>query len=305
MLDKHDRGRLIDQTPLIGRFKHNRLITLLARAGLSAANFRLERLIFTATTGRSGTMALARLFASITDCVGLHEPYPPMNGPMLSAASYGQTTLVDAVYARVKSINILRAALGRRVYFEANHLFIKVFMSQVFAQFGHRVAVIHLVRSPLEVATSIYRLREEPGTAVGNYWWLDHRAPTNLIQLAEALDSDREFSHPFYRALWYWYEIEMRVAALRVARPTLVFPRFETNWINDPARVRTLLTTLGVGFDEEKLSRLGTERVNVRDTQKGIGPLPSQQAQDMQAKFEELLARRGLDLSPIRRAIAA
>ena len=45
-------------------------------------NFRgpLEKLIFTATTGRSGTLSLAKLFAKVPGCRSVHEGHPVMNG---------------------------------------------------------------------------------------------------------------------------------------------------------------------------------------------------------------------------------
>jgi hypothetical protein len=39
----------------------------------------VERLVFTATTGRSGTLTLAGIFARIPGCRALHEPYPIIN----------------------------------------------------------------------------------------------------------------------------------------------------------------------------------------------------------------------------------
>ena len=104
---------------------------------------------------------------------------------------------------------------------ESNQLFVKTFIRQAFDEFGDRMAVVHLVRSPVDVAMSLYRLQQIPGTDVTEIWWLDHRAPTNIIQIADLLDSDAELSHPFYRALWYWYEVEMRFAAWRARLPSM------------------------------------------------------------------------------------
>src|SRR5215468_9359972 len=73
----------------------------------------VEKLIFTATTGRSGTQTLSRIFAGIPCCRALHEPKPIMNGMALRAASYGDQPTLERFY-RAKSINILRAAAGHR-----------------------------------------------------------------------------------------------------------------------------------------------------------------------------------------------
>src|SRR5579871_2289503 len=149
--------------------KRNAVVAGVVRRSLQLRTQGVKRFIFTATTGRSGTLTLSELFSStVPDCVSLHEPYPIMNEDVLRAASYGDEAEVDRVYSRVKSINILRAALGRRYYLEANHLLVKTFLGQAYAEFGRRMAVIHLVRDPIEVAMSIYCLQHLPGTPYGN-----------------------------------------------------------------------------------------------------------------------------------------
>jgi hypothetical protein len=260
---------------------------------------RLEKVVFTATTGRSGTKALAMFLSSVRDCIALHEPYPIMCGPVLRAATYGNTALVDKVYWRIKSINIVRAAVGSRYYVEANHCFIKTFMQQAIEDFGDRLAVIHLVRPPIEVATSIFRLQDYPGTDMGNTWWLDYRAPTNLIQIADLLDRDAEFSHPFYKALWYWHEVEMRISAWRTKMPSLKVARFETHWLNDKEKLMELLEDLGIDYEKSRIEPMVGQKENMREDKKRIAAPPKEHAQHMLFLFRELLAHRGIDISVI------
>ncbi len=298
-LQTHDDRRSAPElAPLFHPLKHNRVVSALARRVLRALAFRLERLIFTATTGRSGTMTLTRLFSAVPGCISRHEPWPPMSGPVLRAASYGEPCVVRDVFYRVKLINILRASVGHRYYFEANHCFVKSFAQCVAEEFGDRIAVIHLVRPATDVAMSIYRLREEPGTRIGNAWWLDYRAPSNLIQIADLLDSDPEFSHPFYKALWYWHEIEARIVVARTAMPLATFVRFETAWLADRSRILQLFADLGLPCDASRLAPLLGAQCNRREDQKSIPGLPPERAELMLARFREMLARRGLRASP-------
>lgn len=275
-------------------FKHNRVVAALALQILKLRNRGLEKLIFTATTGRSGTLTLANLFAAIPGCVAVHEGHPVMHGPVLRAASFGDDALVDRVYRQIKSVNILRAAAGHRYYLEANHLFIKTFIRNAVEDFGERMAVIHLVRPAIEVATSIYCLCDHPGTERGNYWWLDYRAPANLIRMANILDSTGAFSHPFYKALWYWYEVEARISVWRARIPTLKFVRFETHWFNDMGRVSALLDELGISCAMEQIEGVVGTRQHAKEQQKLRTPLPSAQVEEMVSRFEELLG--SLDL---------
>jgi hypothetical protein len=276
--------------------KHNDLVAALAKPALRLRTRELERVIFTATTGRSGTLTLSKLFSTVPACIAMHEAPPIMNGPVLEAANFGNVALLERVYRQIKSINILRASIGYRYYMEANHLFVKTFIQQAVQDFGDRLAVIHLVRDPIEVATSIFRLQDYPGTERGNYWWLDYRAPSNLLQIADVLDSDSDFSHPFYRALWYWHEVEARIAAMRAQMPTLKVCRFETNWLNNVSKVYALFDELHVEYDKFLLAaRVGIREHDKEDEKTGPA-LARGRAQEMLSEFRALLGQRGFDL---------
>jgi hypothetical protein len=278
--------------------KHNRAVAGAALLLLKLRTLKLERVIFTATTGRSGTLTLSRIFSTVRGCISLHEAHPVMNGPVLRAASYGDTALVNRVYRQIKSVNIRRAAIGHRHYFEANHLFIKTFARNAVADFGDRIAVIHLVRPAVEVATSIYNLRDYPGTQRGNYWWLDFKAPANRISIADLLESDPEFSHPFYKALWYWYEVEARIAAFRLEMPNVRFVRFQTEWLNDAQKMRELLDTLRVEYEAAAIATMIGHKEHTKDDQKIGCALPADVAERMACRFRELLESLGKNSSP-------
>jgi hypothetical protein len=285
-------------------FKHARLPARIAKAYFSLRTAGVRKFIFTATTGRSGTLALAELFRAVPGCASLHEPYPIMNGAALHDAGQGEGRHAAWLYERVKSINVRRAAVGHDSYFEANHLFVKAFIGHAAADLGRRLEVIHLVRDPIDVAMSIYRLEDEPGTARGNQWWLDHRAPANRIAIADALDGDARFAHPFYRCLWYCYEVEARIHEWRRRLPELRMHRFETEWLNDPARVRALMRDLDLPVEEALLARRIGVHENARNHQKLRASLPRPLALDLQDRLLALLAERGLWSAPAaRRAV--
>jgi hypothetical protein len=212
-----------------------------------------------------------------------------MNGEVLRAASYGDAYALDRAY-RAKSINILRAARGYRYYLEANQLFIKTFVAHAARDFGSRLAVIHLVRPPVDVAMSIYRLQRCPGTEPGNRWTLDYRAPLNRIRVADALEG--ELSHPYYKALWYWFEVETRIREWQQKLPGVPFVRFQTEWLNDSERVCALAHELGVSVDRQLIDSLAGVKENVREHVKLIPPLPAVEAQRMLEDFIGLISRR-------------
>jgi hypothetical protein len=269
------------------------------RRSLQLRTQGVKRFIFTATTGRSGTLTLSELFSTIPECAAFHEPYPIMNAEVLRAASYGDQAHVDRVYNRVKSINILRAALGRRYYLEANHLLVKTFLGQAYREFGRRMAVIHLVRAPVEVAMSIYCLQHLPGTEMGDTWWLDYRAPSNIIQMVPELEEGGEFRNPFFRGLWYWYELELRFAAWRVRLPELKVVRFETPWFNEAERTFRLLDELEIAYDRDKIAGFVGRKVHTRFEHKTMPVIPRPEAERMDERFRRALQERGFDLAPL------
>lgn len=287
--------------PLPKSIKHSAPVATLARLYLNARNSSLETVIFTATTGRSGTQSLQRLFSAIPGCIASHEPYPTMHDEWLHAASYGQTDLVRRHYERLKAINIRRNAVGARYYVELNHLFLKTFIAYAAKDFGDRMQVIHVVRPAVEVASSIFSRRDWPGTEDGNRWWLDYRAPTNLIQVADLLDGQGEFSHPFYKALWYWYETEARVRHWQRKLPNIRFHRFETRWINDNARTFALMDELQIKYDKDLLSAA----IGVREDTKAeraksrvenqAETLSRETAKQMDDRFREVIADRNIE----------
>ena len=282
------------------RIKHSAPVAALARSYLNARNSRLEKVIFTATTGRSGTQSLQRVFSAVPGCIASHEPYPIMHDEWLHAASYGQKDVVRRHYECLKAINIRRAAVGSRYYVELNHLFLKTFIEYAAKDFGDRMEVIHVVRPAVEVAMSICCRRDWPGTDNGNRWWLDYRAPTNLIQMSDLLDRHDEFSHPLYKALWYWYETESRVRLWRDKLPRIRFHRFETQWINDRARIFALMDDLKIKCDRDLLSTAVGVKEDTKAQRAKSQTLSREQvlsqetARKMDERFREVLADRNL-----------
>lgn len=258
---------------------------------------RVKNFIFVATTGRSGTLTLVDIFSRIANCTALHEPYPAMNGNILRAASYGDEQHVDQFYKVRKSVNIRRAALGSETYLEANHLFIKTFVKHAAIDFRERLKVIHLVRDPAKVANSIYSLQDLPGTKEGNRWWLDYRAPTNLIPISEILDGDSEFGQPFYKALWYWFETEARIAKWQQLIPEVPFVFFKAEDFSDETRLNRLFLSLEMSVPENFAREVCNTKSHTRSHQKMVPPFPEETARGMVQAFKALLIEKNFSIS--------
>ena len=251
---------------------------------------RVEAYVFSATTGRSGSLTLANVLESLQDAVVFHEPDPIMHSRHLSGAD--RRASLDELFWRRKRIEVHRAARGRRYYVETNHQFIKGFADQAAAWFGSRLRVVHLRRDPVSVAASFYRMSSIPGRPRrGSLWLLDPRSDENLIQLGEVLFGGGEFGHDYYKCLWYWYETEARVRHFRDRFPTVPVQSIGTSDLNDLAKVRGLLQGLGLAYDEAAL----VGRVGQRHNEKSHDVqnlLPREEAERMAAGFRQLLSER-------------
>jgi hypothetical protein len=273
--------------------KYNPLTSFLLRRLTEHRARNLEWLIFTATTGRSGTMSLARIFSTIDGCVSYHEPWPDMHGEDLINLDVDDNSYLRFLYRTVKSVNIRRHANGAKYYFEGNHIFLKNFYRYVLEDFPGKVKIIHLFRDPVKVANSIYTLEHYPGTEIGNQWYLDYKAANNKIKIADILDQDENCNHVFYRCLWYWYEIEERVRAFREQYPEVTVVDFRTEDMNEQDKIVAMLEKLQMPYHIEKIAKITKVRENLRATEKQTPPLDMQQAEDMHQKFLGLLSECG------------
>jgi hypothetical protein len=273
--------------------KYNPVTSFLLRLFTAHRALNLDSLIFTATTGRSGTMTLTRIFESIDHCASFHEARPDMHGDNLINVDPLSDEYVRFVYNTIKSVNIRRFSENAKYYFEANHMFIKNLYYFIIKEYGDKVKVIHLYRDPVKVAGSIYMMGNWPGTPDGNAWWFDYRCSFNRIKVLDSLDRDPAFSHNFYKCLWYWYEVEERVKEFKFKYPNIVVVDIKTEELNDIQKVENMLKTLEIPFDLGRVQSSISYIENQKKNKKPNEPLDSQLAEDMHNRFRRLLIDRG------------
>lgn len=273
--------------------KYNPLTSFFLQQLTEHRGRNLEWLIFTATTGRSGTMSLAKIFSTIDGCVAYHEPWPTMDGNELINLETDDDPYVRFLYSTVKSVNIRRYAYGAKYYFEANHIFIKNFYRYVMDDFPGQVKVIHLVRDALKVANSIYSLAHYPGSEEGNRWYLDYRGANNKIKIADVLDRDEHYKHDFYKCLWYWYEIETRVRIFREQFPDVSVIDFRTEDMNDVDKITSMLTRMEIPYNPEEIAKVTGIKENPMTSDKLNSPPGVEEAECMHQQFIGLLNELG------------
>lgn len=223
------------------------------------------RFVFLATTGRSGSFFICELLRDIPGIWADHEPDPIMHGDVMIARQQGRVGPAARLYWRRKAINLRRASRGHSVYAECNHMFVKTYWREALADFGSRLSVLHLRRASHEVAASLLRLGVVPGTPIGNRWTLDWRAPANVLRMEDLLEEGGQFDAEFFRCLWYWHEVEARIASRLV--PALDGDRLVLlDWTTrfDPLEVEVSLAKLGIRGDSQDVAARCTRKVNAR-----------------------------------------
>ncbi|MGB7933335.1 MAG: hypothetical protein WCH04_14105 [Gammaproteobacteria bacterium] len=256
--------------PVVVALKRNPVTVTLYNAWLDFLCRDVECYIFVATTGRSGTTSLSRVFETVLDgAICLHEP-PPV---MFSDYPRGQGIDRDDYFRRLfwvlKRTYIKRDAAGHRYYLETNHQFIKNFAVPAIEYFGPKTRIIHLKRDPVSVAASFLAINSVPAkTQRGHYYMLDPDESTNIIRIPELSDDSSEFGHDLYKCLWYWYETEARVQAMKERYPNVVWVDVTTDQLNDRAALQAMFDRLGIPVSADRLDRAVSIRENLRTEEK-------------------------------------
>jgi len=170
---------------------------------------RTKRLCFTITTGRSGTEYLARALGLFRGVRAEHEPKPTFGSAFRTVQAAPGTAREFWLAHKLPRI----AACGEAVYAETSHLVCKGFLESA-VELELPLTLIHLVRPPRDVATSLWQLATIPGRTYGGVKYylapFDERVLLPLERVrAERLDD-------YQMCFWYCLEIEAR--ALDYAR---------------------------------------------------------------------------------------
>jgi len=124
-----------------------------------------ERLIFTATPGRSGTQYLAAICSLLSGVTSCHEPKPRFEW-VLHKGQKNRDFLYDfLVYEKLPAISLKSSG----VYIETSHVFCKGFFEPLL-DLGIQPDLIILTRPHREVATSLYHLDTIPGRRSDVYY---------------------------------------------------------------------------------------------------------------------------------------
>ena len=159
-----------------------------------------KRLIFTVTTGRSGTGYLAEMLSFIPDVYSCHEPEPKFSNVMRSVQK--DKTVAVKFWMNRKLPQI--ASEEAPIYIETSHLFCKGFIEPLL-DIDIIPDLIILTRPDRDVAKSMLRLGTIPGrTEKGLKYYLSPEDP-GVLPLP-----NWQSLHDYQLCYWYCLEIKRR-----------------------------------------------------------------------------------------------
>ncbi len=267
-------------------------VSYLAAKILNKYSKPYKSVIFVASTGRSGTGTLHKIFESLGHVKAYHEPRPIMHAKLMIDKNNGDDTEAKKTFYDIKTNMIALENLSGKYdhYMEANHMFIKSFYEYAYDYFKDKLKVVYLKRDPLLVAKSMYELDTIPGkNKLGNKWYLDYKGKNNIIKIESKLDN--ELTHDYYKCLWYCYEIEARVIKMKDELKDLEVIDIDISDLNDLEKVEELLSKLDVEFDNDKLKNVVGLKHNKKVESK-IRPIDLSECKEMHSRFLEFLGNR-------------
>jgi hypothetical protein len=163
-------------------------------------NLAGKRLIFTVTTGRSGTNYLANMLSYLPGVLSLHEPAPTFHAVLRSAVRDPEVAYRFLIENKLPAI----AQCPGSIYIETSHVFCKAFFEPML-EIGIVPDLILLSRPKRDVAISFYQLGSIPArTPRGKIYFVQPDDPGVLPM------PGWETMHDYQLNFWYTLEIERR-----------------------------------------------------------------------------------------------
>jgi len=245
----------------------NRLSSWLMNIIYSLYSNNVTTYIFVATTGRSGSSSLNKIFDNLDGVASFHEPYPIMVNPIKT--NYKKILYFKKLFKYKKRIYIKKECKHKKIYFESNHMFIKNFSDEAVREFKNKVKVIHLVREPMHVAKSFIAIDSIPGkTETGIAYKLNPMHEDNLLSLKGVSLPENEIERNFCLCVWYWFEIQARAIAFQQKNPQIQFVSIRTEDLNDKIKLSSLFDILGLKINSTILNEVVGIKENLKSSEK-------------------------------------
>jgi hypothetical protein len=208
-----------------------------------------RRLVFTITSGRSGTQTLAELLGCAKDTCSVHEPEPMYSRPLRRVQRNAEAAREFLLDEKLPAM----AATDAPCYAESSHLVCKGFIEPML-ELGLRPHFIILLRDDRSVAKSFVQLDSIPERTVLGRNYMFSPADPCLLE-TPCWDDFTDYQ------LCYWYALETRRRAQWYAslfdRIGIGYTWFDFASINNVAAVGKLIASCGLTPKENAQVRIG------------------------------------------------
>lgn len=247
-----------------------------------------RRLLFTVTTGRSGTEHLARCLSLFSAVESRHEPKPRFSSCFRAVVAAPR--IAREFWEREKLPRIARGSTP--IYAETSHLFCKGF-AEALVELGQVPELIVLRRDARAVARSLWQLESIPGRSLrGVRYYL---SPWDPNHLPVDLERARRWSD-YQLCYWYCLEIEARARALKetLGPRGVQFHDVALESIRDVAGIHALGERLALGplslLGRVRIQRCANGAANQKLHLKRAGSLPEGELDAWEAQVRDACA---------------
>lgn len=245
-----------------------------------------KRLLFTVTTGRSGTAFLASVLRLFNQVSAHHEPEPHFRHHLRSVQADPE---LAARFWREEKLPAI-ARLNRPIYAETSHLICKGFLEPLI-DLGITPDLILLLRPHRQVALSLFQLNTIPGrTDKAGQYYLRPDDP-NVASI-----SAWQHLHDYQLCYWYCLEIARRQIIYqhlveRLGARTITLRLDELNTLQGFRRLQLFVSgRYQMAPTLRYLCQIGSRTLNAKSKHKCSHPMPSNIGAletEVQSLFEE------------------
>ena len=246
-----------------------------------------RRLIFTVTSGRSGTALLAKLLSRVPGVVALHEPEPRFNFKLRETIADPRRAIPFLLEEKLPAI----AKLNGETYVETSHLICKGFIEPLLA-LGLKPEFVILRRDPVQVARSLFQMNVIPGRTFDGLLVLLQPSDKGVLPLISW-----EAMSDYQLCFWYALEIERRQLHYEdlFARCGIMFYSVSMNDLTDRGQFGQVLARMfpqkGLRIEEAEFTEIISVNQNPKEKAAPGRPLRllPEMPQDEEAEVYELI----------------
>jgi len=208
--------------------------------------------IFCSTTHFSGSKVLSFAFGFSKDFLSVRLGNPTNNRLAISLYDRGKFEEIREIFEKEKIMEIEKSLfnLEKKRYFESDPDFIRTFTKAACEFLKGNIAIVHLINNPVYVSLNML----EKYSDLLESLIFNSKSRMNIIK--PDFLKYREYQHKFFRIFWYCLETYARSKDLISRQRDIKHYIFFTKWLLIPFEIRSLLKSLEVRIEDDKIESI-------------------------------------------------